>query len=76
MWLGWLFVALLARRQALLAGILFLAAGTMLWFLQVTHVVDVHVSVVCVSTVIYVVGGVRVFAIARQCNKMSFSSDT
>jgi hypothetical protein len=76
MWLGWLFIALLARRHAAPAGILFLAAGTALWFLQAAHVVDVHVSVALVSTVIYVVGGVRVFAIARRCSKMSLSSET
>jgi len=76
MWLGWLFVALLARRQAALAGILFLVAGTTLWSFQAAHVVDVHVSVALVSTVIYVVGGVRVFAIARRCSKVFLSSET
>jgi hypothetical protein len=74
MWLGWLFVALLARRHATLAGIFFLAAGTTLWCLQAAQVVDVHMTVALVSTVVFVVGGVRVFAIARQCNKMSPSS--
>jgi hypothetical protein len=76
MWLGWLSVALLAVRHAALAGILFLAAGMMLWFLQAAQVVDVNVSVALVSTAIYVVGGVRVFAIARQCNKLCSSSET
>ena len=76
MWLGWLSVALLARRHAALAGILFLAAGTTLWCLEAAQVVDVQVTVALVSTVVFVVGGVRLFAIARQCNKMSAASTT